>query len=318
MPDSIALVPEKATRVVGLEGSIDGFPAESYQAGTETGDSPLETGASVTDHAVAKPESVSLTGKVRGIQRSTSAWADLRGLRDDIEPLQIVTPFATFEEMILKSVNANRIGDGLEFSLQFEQILRVGLAGGSVTSPVGSQASGRTSLFKLGRITPRSALDALQSTENIVDGIVNRNLAGFEPLEITKRQRELDALNAGTSNWGSFMSTYRRTVSSVGNPARMIRSPTSISSGFRDGGSQGLVSAMNRNLELPPTISRLTSAIAGTDAPSSRSNSATLMASSGDRGIDMARALESGGARGINTDTGLERARLVIGRRFSD
>ena len=83
MPN-VALIPEYSTRIPILAGLVDGFPEETHKLVTDTGNSPLEDGAIITDHAVARAEQLVLTGMVSDL--TAEGYRPARGGMDGIAP----------------------------------------------------------------------------------------------------------------------------------------------------------------------------------------------------------------------------------------
>ena len=154
MPN-VALVPSLAARIPPLEATVDGFPKSSVEAESAVGESPLESGATLTDHAVAKPIVMNLSGLVSDLgtseenastDRSAAAWEAIQKLRADNELVTVLHPFGTFPNMLVKSVSAQQSGRGMSFSMELVQVLMVGLrhdgeVGQSATGPAEERTS---------------------------------------------------------------------------------------------------------------------------------------------------------------------------------
>ena len=130
--NQIALIPSQTTRIPALSAWVNGFPSITHKLTTGTGDAPLEDGARITDHAVALPDRLELTGWVSRLRSSRGgdargAWSALRKLHRATEPIEVITPWATYREMLVIDVTAEQVGsEGMRFTLKLDAILRVG------------------------------------------------------------------------------------------------------------------------------------------------------------------------------------------------
>ena len=135
MPNAIIL-PYKdyvlRTRIPQLINVVHGFPGTEHKLGTNTGTAPLEQGATVTDHAEAKPEQLNLVGWVSDLEAAgpaaaITAWDAIRKLNQDSEPVKVITGAGTYDEMLITEAVAPQRGRGLRFTMRLEQIIRVGV-----------------------------------------------------------------------------------------------------------------------------------------------------------------------------------------------
>ena len=122
MPN-VALIPDRATRIPVLEGLIDGYPNEEHKLVTDTGDSPLEDGAIITDHAVALAEILELEGSASSLTRGGFAHPEaamdaLRRLHKAVALIDVITPFGFYPEMILRECSAPPRGPWAAFQAQ--------------------------------------------------------------------------------------------------------------------------------------------------------------------------------------------------------
>ena len=152
MPNA-ALIPERATSIPALTAVVDGYPDTVHRLNTAIGGAPLEDGAEITDHAVARQAELILTGWVSGLSDETGgkparAWAAIEQLHEALSPVTVITEYRTFTEMILRRVEARQQGLGARFTIHAEQIIRVGagvgIAAGSVGGPAGERTEGLT------------------------------------------------------------------------------------------------------------------------------------------------------------------------------
>lgn len=159
MPN-VALVPEYATRIPLLLDQVDGFPEETHKLVTDTGNSPLEDGAIITDHAVAKAEQLELTGYIsdqtsEGAARPRAGWDRLRQLHKEVVPLTVVSPLGVYDDMLIIEVVGRRRGNGVRFRMKLENVIRVGLQPRQIeTQKATATAIGRDTELPRGRVEP--------------------------------------------------------------------------------------------------------------------------------------------------------------------
>ena len=175
MPN-IAIIPERTTRIEPLHGFVDGFTTTEHKLRSQIGESPLESGATIADHAVAEPIELSIEGLVTDIgpdntpyrpERVEEAWQKIVALQEGNEIVEVLTAWATYTEMIIESASARERGRGMSIQLRMRQIRRVGAVAPSVDPPPGV-AEGRTPVVTSGevRTTPLPvSRDRLQEAE---------------------------------------------------------------------------------------------------------------------------------------------------------
>lgn len=86
---------------------------ESHEDSLTITEHPVESGASVSDHAVEKPRRVTIRGAVSDVgtatdgndRRSTSFYEQVRTLQSSKEPFEIVTGRRTYSNMLLETVS---------------------------------------------------------------------------------------------------------------------------------------------------------------------------------------------------------------------
>ena len=130
MPNA-ALIAGRQTVIEGLEGGYDAFSDTSHKLRTRTGSAPLERGTSVTDHAVAEPIEVTLSGVVsdltmNGEGRAREAWTTILKNWKEVNTFRVVTPFVVYPEMIIAEIDAPEAGFGFNFTLKMVEIQIVG------------------------------------------------------------------------------------------------------------------------------------------------------------------------------------------------
>lgn len=147
MPN-IAIIPRAAASIGVLTAVVDGYPAENHRLETAIGGEPLEDGRNVTDHAVAREERLTLTGFVsdfQGGQRPAQAWEAIRTLQRSVTPVDVVTEWATYPEMLIRRAEAPKTGRGMRFTLELQEVIRVGVIDIlAVQNPAGTAAFNAT------------------------------------------------------------------------------------------------------------------------------------------------------------------------------
>ena len=305
MPDAMALIPSKSSYVVELRGTIDGFPEESFELGLDTGDSPLESGASVTDHAVATPERLILRGQVRGTGRAADAIDAIRRAYRDVETVTFISPLGVWDEMLIKRMSAPRAGHGLTMTLELEQVIRVGLMAQGVQAPAFGPATERTATLERGRT------EASQTIPDIDDAL-NDAVSAFSE-ESIESSTILDGLNKqieaqerrDAAEEGGLGKSLRDMMASMGSPSDVLKNANRTATEFKRDGVLGLVRQLDKNLNLPPEVSeRLTG------------HAATAVAASlnGDRGLAVAEVLSNNGAPGLGEAVATVRAAQALSR----
>ena len=99
---------------------FDGFMQVDHNIELQTTENPVETGASIVDHAYVKPAEVVMRvmmsdvhqslvpGQFTGTRfRSTNAWQVLRKLQSDRIPMSIVTRLGLYTNMLITKLSAS-------------------------------------------------------------------------------------------------------------------------------------------------------------------------------------------------------------------
>ena len=178
MPNA-ALIPGTATRIPAISAEIDGIPDAVHVLGLAKSDEPLEDGSTVTDHAVTLPEGLRLTGwagDVRSGSQAVSAWGAIRRLNRDQEPIEVLTEWGRYEEMLIVRVQGYQEGRGCRFEMELQQVLRVGNPSASLPFDIlANTALGRSGLVARGRVSLGRTIDRTRSqARSAVQSAINR------------------------------------------------------------------------------------------------------------------------------------------------
>ena len=151
------LILRAASLVQGLVLFVDGFPNHQHRLSTRIGDEPLEDGREVTDHVIAAPQGVTLTGVVSdmgGIQRPAAAWQEIVRIWEASEPVRVVTEWEVLNECVIARCDATPSGRGMDFTMELRNIIRVSTSVGPAV-PSGSMrglANNRSGEVSRGRV----------------------------------------------------------------------------------------------------------------------------------------------------------------------
>lgn len=141
------------TRVPTLEGHVDLYFEEKHEITVNKTRQPLESGATLTDHAVRIPNKLTLNGMTSdlvgsGRERPAETWNQIRAMADARTQFDIITPIGIYSNMMLLDANTVRnegTGGGLIFKLEFEEVLIVNLTTAGLSEDnVDGEAADRT------------------------------------------------------------------------------------------------------------------------------------------------------------------------------
>ena len=161
------------TQVLALGQHVDGYSAEEHEVAVTPTSYPVETGVSLTDHAVREPIKLKLHGWVSDLMparrlgqvyldladRGAAAWLAIVRATDRRRPLRVVTSLASYENMLITKASAgvnDRTGLGLQFVLELQEILisSVTEAADTDAASAGGPARDRLGVSSRGRVLP--------------------------------------------------------------------------------------------------------------------------------------------------------------------
>ena len=153
------------TRVPTLEGMVDLYFDEKHEVTVSKTRQPLESGATLTDHAVRIPNKLTLQGITSdligsGRERAADTWARIRAMADARTQFDIITPIGVYTDMMLINADTTRnksTGGGLLFKLEFEEVLIVALTTAGLTAEnLDGEAEDRTGEVARGSVQAKA------------------------------------------------------------------------------------------------------------------------------------------------------------------
>ena len=137
--------PGWATLILGAGASIDkldlwvtGYSDVQHELMSQVGQEPIEDGSRITDHVVAMPTKVSMIGYVSDISvgpdAAADSWERIRELHRNKEILRVITEYGVYDEMVIRTADTTATTRGLQFNIQLQQIVRVGVGRSEVIS----------------------------------------------------------------------------------------------------------------------------------------------------------------------------------------
>lgn len=117
---------------------FDGFSKVVHSRQVEITENPVETGASIVDHAYVKPAEVTITVLMSdvhqsmvagqfsgGYSRSVSAWTILTKLQEDRVPMSVLTRLGLYSNMLITEIRADDTAEtvhGLQADVTLKEI----------------------------------------------------------------------------------------------------------------------------------------------------------------------------------------------------
>ena len=109
---------------------IDIVSSEVIELPSETTDNPIESGSEVTDHIINRPIMLRMICQIGGstllnfTDRKLEGYEALKKLRDDKQPVTVVSGLETFSNMLINNINIDRNlqnASVLQFQIEFKQ-----------------------------------------------------------------------------------------------------------------------------------------------------------------------------------------------------
>lgn len=109
---------------------IDIVSSEVIELPSETTDNPIESGSEVTDHIINRPIMLRMVCQIGGstllnfTDRKLEGYEALKKLRDDKQPVTVVSGLETFSNMLINNISIDRNlqnASVLQFQIEFKQ-----------------------------------------------------------------------------------------------------------------------------------------------------------------------------------------------------
>lgn len=109
---------------------IDIVSSETIELPSETTDNPIESGSEVTDHIINRPILLRMVCQIGGsnltnwTDRKIEGYEALKRLRDDKQPVTVVSGLETFSNMLINNISIDRNlqnASVLQFQIEFKQ-----------------------------------------------------------------------------------------------------------------------------------------------------------------------------------------------------
>lgn len=109
---------------------IDIVSSEVIELPSETTDNPIESGAEITDHIINRPILLRMVCQIGGstllnfTDRKLEGYEALKKLRDDKQPVTVVSGLETFSNMLINNITIDRNlqnASVLQFQIEFKQ-----------------------------------------------------------------------------------------------------------------------------------------------------------------------------------------------------
>jgi len=170
MASPIAIFPlpgtQRALDIPAISAYADVITSADFTLSIRASRHRLETGAEIIDHAVATPYTLRVAGMVSDVQawdgskaspeRMTAAFNALTTLVWNREPVKVVTQWASFQDMLITSLNVPqsvRSGRSLQFTMTLEQVRFVDTARGPLPD-AGGELEDRGGRVDIGPVRP--------------------------------------------------------------------------------------------------------------------------------------------------------------------
>ena len=113
---------------------IDIVSSEVIELPSETTDNPIESGSEITDHIINRPIMLRMVCQIGGsnltnwTDRKIEGYEALKRLRDDKQPVTVVSGLETFTNMLINNISIDRNLQNstvLQFQIDFKQAIIV-------------------------------------------------------------------------------------------------------------------------------------------------------------------------------------------------
>lgn len=129
------IIPDASPSIAPIDMLITGWSSPIHTIESQAGTERLEDGAVITDHVVAMPDKLTMTGWVSNLSQDgnapAEAWEGIRELQRKEDVFKVVTEWAVYDEMFIIGATTTQTGRGMKFTIDLQQVVRVGLQQGS-------------------------------------------------------------------------------------------------------------------------------------------------------------------------------------------
>ena len=148
---------------IGPIRNIDGYYSEEHEFNVRTTDYPVESGATLTDHAQRQPYRLKLSGiaseVLRGPRAAADAWAEILRHVEARRPVTVITRLGSYNNMLVVSGKApidSTTGLSLVVDLELKEVITATIVRSAVSAlpaPTSGPAQDRQSPASRGRVT---------------------------------------------------------------------------------------------------------------------------------------------------------------------
>lgn len=187
MPN-VALVHNKNTTILHFIQVIDGYLDETHKVSTGKTDEPVEDGYTISDHAIAYPARLKLKAFVSDQvdipvvegskfrppppgERVSEAWLAIVDAQETQELLEVFTPWAYYQDMLIIKAEAKRLSGAMECQLELEQVRIIDPELG-VTNSISGPATTRGPISGAGKKTPQSSNSFVKTLRSSLEKVI--------------------------------------------------------------------------------------------------------------------------------------------------
>lgn len=115
------------------QAGVTGWVEPNHRLTSHTGNERVEDGTTITDHIVALPARLTMKGHVsdvtnpKGSDGAVDVWQTLRRLHKGEVLLSVVTEWATYKDMAIRSIDTTQTHRGMIFTMELQEVVRVGV-----------------------------------------------------------------------------------------------------------------------------------------------------------------------------------------------
>ena len=194
---AVAIYRPRSTRIEPLVEAVDVYLSEEHERQVTKTKYPIESGASLTDHAVREPDRLKIQGFTSHLQPSSPAlrnqpdrpalaWAEIDRLMNARELVEVATILGVYTDMLIVRAIApvsNTTGRDLLFTLELEQVQTERLRTIEIEPAPGGPAVGRSTALARGNEASTDVVDLIASSSIAIASL--DDLAAFPQTSTT-------------------------------------------------------------------------------------------------------------------------------------